>query len=216
MILAAHDSSVWGPAIDAAVHAIGRGEAIILPTDTVYGIGCDAFSPEAVVRLLAAKGRDRQMPPPVLISSSATVPGLARDVPSAAIRLMDAFWPGPLTVIVKAQPSLAWDLGDTKGTVALRVPNHPAALALLARTGPLAVTSANRTGRPPATTAADADAALGTAVAVILDAGPSPIAEASTIVDATGDALRIARAGGISREALEAVCGTSVREGSTR
>ncbi len=133
----------------------------MLPTDTVYGVGCDAFQPEAVARVLAAKGRDRQMPPPVLIPSVRTVDGLARDVPRTARALMEACWPGPLTVIVAAQPSLDWDLGETHGTVALRVPDHAAALALLARTGPMAVTSANRTGSPAATTADDAKDAVG-------------------------------------------------------
>jgi len=179
----------------------------VLPTDTVYGVGCDAFQPEAVARVLAAKGRDRQMPPPVLIPSLRTVDGLARDVPESARALMEAFWPGPLTVIVAAQPSLDWDLGETQGTVALRVPDHAAALALLARTGPMAVTSANRTGNHAATTADDAKEQLGDAVSVYLDAGDSPLGRASTIVDATGPALRIVREGGISADQLVGVVG---------
>src|SRR5690606_16252855 len=97
-----------------------------------------------------------------------TLDGLATDVPTAVRALAEAFWPGGLTVILRAQPSLAWDLGETHGTVALRMPDHPAALALLRRTGPLAVSSANLTGRPAATTAADADRQLGAQVAVIL------------------------------------------------
>ena len=210
MILPAHSASDWGPALDAAVRAVSRGQAIILPTDTVYGIGCDAFAPAAIAAVLAAKGRDRQTPPPVLIASVAAVDGLARAIPEAARELMAAFWPGPLTIVVQAQPSLAWDLGDTGGTVALRVPNHPTALALLARTGPLAVTSANRTGQPPATTADEAERALGESVAVVLDAGPSPVGEASTIVEATTPQLRILRAGALSREAIEGVVGSSV------
>jgi tRNA threonylcarbamoyl adenosine modification protein (Sua5/YciO/YrdC/YwlC family) len=122
---------------------------------------------------------------------------------------MEACWPGPLTVIVSAQPSLAWDLGETQGTVALRVPNHAAALALLARTGPLAVTSANRTGNPAATTADDAQRQLGDAVSVYLDGGDSPLGVASTIVDATGPALRIVREGGVSRDRLVAIVGAA-------
>lgn len=207
VILPAFDPATWGPSLDAAVHSVSRGEAIVLPTDTVYGLGADAFSPEAVTRLLAAKGRDRQMPPPVLIPSGRTVDGLARDVTVAARALMDAFWPGPLTVIVYAQPSLAWDLGETQGTVALRVPDHGAALALLARTGPLAVTSANLTGRPAATTVEDARDQLGTSVSVYLDAGDSPLGVASTIVDATGAALRVVREGGVSWDQLVEVVG---------
>jgi L-threonylcarbamoyladenylate synthase len=207
VILPCYDPGTWGPSIDAAVHAVSRGEVIVLPTDTVYGVGADAFQPDAVARVLAAKGRDRQMPPPVLIPSTATVAGLARDVPEPAMALMNAFWPGPLTVIVWAQLSLAWDLGETNGTVALRVPDHAAALALLARTGPLAVTSANRTGVAPATTADNAEEQLGGAVSVILDAGESPLGFASTIIDATGERLRVVRDGGVTREAMAAIVG---------
>lgn len=185
-----------------------RGQVVVLPTDTVYGIGADAFEPDAVAAVLAAKGRDRQMPPPVLIPDVRTVDGLARDVPATARTLMEQCWPGPLTVIVWAQPSLAWDLGDTHGTVALRVPDHGAARALLSRTGPLAVTSANRTGRPPATTIADAESQLGEAVAVYLDAGDSPLGSASTIVDATDPAgLKVVRDGALTRAHLEALVG---------
>lgn len=209
MILPCFDPATWGPSLDAAVHAVSRGEVVVLPTDTVYGIGCDAFQPQAVARVLAAKGRDRQMPPPVLIPSVRTVDGLARDVSEHARALMEALWPGPLTVIVSAQPSLDWDLGDTHGTVALRVPDHAAALALLARTGPMAVTSANRTGGPAATTADDAKQQLGDAVSVYLDAGDSPLGRASTIVDATGSVLRIVREGGVSGDQLVAIVGAS-------
>lgn len=182
---------------------------MVLPTDTVYGVGADAFNPDAVERVLDAKGRGRQMPPPVLIPSIQTVDGLARDVAPAARALMEALWPGPLTVIVHAQPSLAWDLGETHGTVALRVPDHGAALALLGRTGPLAVTSANRTGQPAATTADGAKEQLGDAVAVYLDGGDSPLGTASTIIDATGVALRVVREGGIGWEKLVEIAGVA-------
>lgn len=204
------DPASWGPAIDAAVATVARGGVIVLPTDTVYGVGADAFQPDAVARLLAAKGRGRQMPPPVLIPDARTVDGLGRDVPAAARTLMDACWPGALTVIVHAQPSLAWDLGETRGTVALRVPDHPAARALLTRTGPLAVTSANRTGSPAATTVADAHAQLGAAVALYLDAGESPLGQASTIVDATGERLRMVRAGGVSADRIAELVGDAL------
>jgi len=213
VILECRDPASWGPSIDAAVDAVGRGAVIVLPTDTVYGVGADAFQPDAVARVLAAKGRGRQMPPPVLIPDVRTVDGLAMDVPAAARALMEACWPGALTVIVTAQPSLAWDLGDTHGTVALRVPDHAAARALLGRTGPLAVTSANRTGEPAATTAAEAQAQLGDAVAVYLDAGDSPLGVASTIVDATGATLRIVRQGGISRERIVEIVGEDALAG---
>ncbi|AEE46932.1 L-threonylcarbamoyladenylate synthase [Cellulomonas fimi] len=204
-IRSASDPSTWGPAIDEAVAAVSRGALVVLPTDTVYGIGADAFTPPAVQALLDAKGRGRQMPPPVLIPDVRTLDGLATDVPDAARALAEAFWPGGLTLIVHAQPSLAWDLGETNGTVALRVPDHPTALALLRRTGPMAVSSANRTGSPAAVTAQDAHAQLGDSVAVYLDAGDAPGQVASTIVDATGDVLRLVRAGALTLEQLAEV-----------
>lgn len=199
------DAGTWGTALDEAVHTLERGGLVVLPTDTVYGIGADAFSPDAVAALLAAKGRGRQMPPPVLIASISTLDGLATDVPQSARDLATRWWPGPLTIIVRAQPSLAWDLGETLGTVALRVPDHPAARALLSRTGPLAVSSANRTGQPAAMTAADAAAQLGAAVSVYLDGGQTPGGVASTIVDATGDRLRVVREGALSVAELRTV-----------
>ncbi|GIG22301.1 hypothetical protein Cch01nite_30250 [Cellulomonas chitinilytica] len=204
-ISAADDPSTWGPAIDEAVNAVARGALVVLPTDTVYGIGADAFTPSAVQALLDAKGRGRQMPPPVLIPDVRTLDGLATAVPAGARALAEAFWPGGLTLIVQAQPSLAWDLGETRGTVALRVPDHPTALALLRRTGPMAVSSANRTGSPAAVTAQDAYDQLGESVAVYLDAGAAPGGVASTIVDATGDRLRLVRAGALSLDQLREI-----------
>jgi L-threonylcarbamoyladenylate synthase len=166
--------------------AIGTGELVVLPTDTVYGVGADAFSPAAVQRLLDAKGRGRQSPPPVLVPGTATLEALAQVVPDDVHKLVEAFWPGGLTIVLRARASLDWDLGETHGTVALRMPDHPIALGLLADTGPLAVSSANLTGQPAATTAADAEAMLGDAVSVYLDGGPSSAsAVGSTIVDAT-------------------------------
>ncbi|HEY8721384.1 L-threonylcarbamoyladenylate synthase [Pengzhenrongella sp.] len=199
------DPNSWGPALDEAVNAVARGALVVLPTDTVYGVGADAFTPPAVASLLAAKGRGRQMPPPVLVPDIRTLDGLATAVPATARALVAQFWPGGLTVICRAQPSLAWDLGETRGTVALRMPDHPAALALLRRTGPLAVSSANRTGRPAALTAADALDQLGEAVAVYLDGGTAPGGVASTIVDATGDELRLVRAGAIDLATLRTI-----------
>lgn len=199
------DPNTWGPAIDEAVNTVSRGGLLVLPTDTVYGIGADAFDAEAVAALLAAKGRGRQMPPPVLIPDVRTLDGLATEVPDDARKLAEAFWPGGLTIILQAQPSLQWDLGETHGTVALRMPDHPAALALLRRTGPLAVSSANATGNPAALEVADAQAQLGDAVTVYLDGGDAPGGVASTIVDATGEQLRVVRQGAITLEALNDV-----------
>lgn len=193
--------------VSAATVAVRRGELIVLPTDTVYGIGSDAFDAESVTRLLAAKGRGREMPPPVLVGSANTLDALTVDLPEWASALVERFWPGPLTIVCRQQSSLQWDLGDTRGTVAVRMPDHPVALDLLARTGPLAVTSANLSGQPPATDADHAEAMLGDAVEVILDAGPTPGATPSTILDCTGAEPRLLRAGALSNEALNEVLG---------
>jgi tRNA threonylcarbamoyl adenosine modification protein (Sua5/YciO/YrdC/YwlC family) len=179
--------------------AIGRGELIVVPTDTVYGIGCDAFNSDAVARLLAAKGRTRQAPPPVLIPGIPTLDALAEAVPEEVRALVAKYWPGGLTVIVPARESLTWDLGETRGTVALRMPANPIVLDLLSETGPLAVSSANLTGMPPAVSAVDAQAMLGDSVSVYLDDGAGGTVP-STIVDATGllidgGKLRIVREG---------------------
>lgn len=195
----------WGPAIDEAVNAISRGSLVVLPTDTVYGIAADAFDSAAVAALLAAKGRGRQMPPPVLIGDVATLDGLATDVPDVARDLAEEFWPGGFTIILPAQPSLQWDLGETHGTVALRMPDHPVALALLRRTGPLAVSSANRSGHPAAIDVQEAQEQLGDSVAVYLDGGAAPGGTASTIVDATGDEIRVVRSGAVGSDALREV-----------
>jgi L-threonylcarbamoyladenylate synthase len=189
----------------AAVTAVRRGLLVVLPTDTVYGLGVDAFDSEGVQRLLDAKGRGRDMPPPVLISSDTTLDALATDVPEWAPGLTARYWPGPLTIVCRQQPSLRWDLGETRGTVAVRMPDDAAALELLERTGPLAVSSANNHGHAAATNADEADDMLGWAVAVILDGGPSTGSAASTIVDCTGERPRLLREGVISRAELAEV-----------
>jgi tRNA threonylcarbamoyl adenosine modification protein (Sua5/YciO/YrdC/YwlC family) len=166
--------------------SLGRNDLAVIPTDTVYGLAANAFSPVAVQKLLAAKGRDRQSPPPVLIANLNMARALVESLPEAAEKLAETFWPGALTLILRSQPSLDWDLGETKQTVALRVPDHKIALALIEETGPLAVSSANLTGKPAATTAKQAFDYLGDAVEVYLDGGPSPKGEASTILDLTG------------------------------
>lgn len=192
-------------AVEAATLAVQRGELIVLPTDTVYGIGADAFDPAAVRALLAAKGRGREMPPPVLVSAATTLDALATQVPGYARALVEAFWPGPLTLVCHQQSSLQWDLGDTRGTVAVRMPDHEVAREVLERTGPLAVSSANKTGMPAATDADQAAQMLGDDVAVIIDSGEAPGGEASTIVDCTGTQGRVLRRGALSLEQLNAV-----------
>ena len=192
-------------ALDAASQAVRRGRLIVLPTDTVYGVGADAFDAEAVSRLLAAKGRGREMPPPVLVGTKGTLDALATRVPSYVAPLVQEFWPGALTVVCHQQPSLQWDLGETRGTVAIRMPDHDLARALLDRTGPLAVSSANITGNPAALDADEADAMLGAAVDVVIDDGAAPGGVASTIIDATGERPRLLRAGAIDVADLDAV-----------
>ena len=208
-----------------ARQAIGKGELIVLPTDTVYGVAADAFNPEAVQKLLDAKGRDRQSPPPVLVPGIATLDALAENIPQPVRDLVAAFWPGGLTVVLTAQPSLVWDLGETRGTVALRMPRNQVALDLLAETGPLAVSSANTSGLPSAIDAIGAEDMLGISVAVYLDGGVAgldyeaigdrPGDTSSTIIDATGfdtngGKLEIVRNGVISRAAIEAVVGEAL------
>jgi L-threonylcarbamoyladenylate synthase len=192
-------------AVEAATLAIRRGNLIVLPTDTVYGIGADAFDPAAVRKLLRAKGRGRDMPPPVLVSSSVTLDALAVGVPQWARALVEEFWPGPLTLVCTQQASLQWDLGDTRGTVAVRMPDHSVALEILERTGPLAVSSANLTGRPAATDADQAAEMLGSAVEAIVDDGPTPGETPSTILDVTGELGRVLRPGALSIDDLNRV-----------
>ena len=191
--------------VEAAVAAIRAGQLVVLPTDTVYGLAADAFSPDAVGRLLEAKGRGRSMPTPVLVPALRTLDGLVDIVPPAARLLVEQFWPGGLTLVLRHAASLSWDLGETKGTVALRMPLDPIALAVLEQTGPLAVSSANRSGLPPATDAAEAARQLGTAVEVYLDGGPSGDPVPSTILDLTGELPTVIRLGAVPLEQLQAL-----------
>lgn len=188
-------------AIDAAAAAVADGRCIVLPTDTVYGIGADATNAAAVQGLLDAKERGRDMPPPVLIAEVGMLRALTDEVSEDLLALADAFWPGALTVVVTAHPHLRMDLGDRGATIAVRVPDHDFTRALLRATGPLAVSSANVSGRPAATTVEQAREQLGKRVKVYLDGGPAADAVPSTIVDLTGEP-RILREGRISRDEL--------------
>ncbi|MCZ2859729.1 L-threonylcarbamoyladenylate synthase [Blastococcus sp. VKM Ac-2987] len=199
------DPEVRATALQAAADAITRGELVLLPTDTVYGVAADAFTPAAVARLLAAKNRGRAMPVPVLIGEASTLAGLVVRTPEVATRLAQEFWPGGLTLVLEHAPSLAWDLGDAEGTVAVRLPGDELTRDLLRRTGPLAVSSANRSGRPAATSAQQADMQLGAHAAVVLDDGPRTSSAASTIVDCTGPAPRVLRVGAIPVDRLQQV-----------
>jgi len=199
------DPAARAAGLDAAAAAIGRGELVLLPTDTVYGVAADAFTPAAVTGLLAAKNRGRAMPVPVLIGEASTLAGLVVNLPPVANDLATAFWPGGLTLVLEHAPSLAWDLGDAEGTVAVRLPHDDVARELLRRTGPLAVSSANRSGRPAATTAQEAVDQLGEHTDLILDGGPRPGSAPSTIVDCPAPTPRVLRFGAIDIDRLREV-----------
>ena len=216
--------------LQPACEHLRAGGLVVLPTDTVYGIGCDAAEAGAVERLLAAKGRGRQMPPPVLVADPADLTGIVAEVPDVARALMEAFWPGPLTLVLDADAALTWDLGESGGSIAVRMPDHRLALDLLRRSGPLAVSSANPTGAPPATDAASARAAfpgrvrgadeealstqgagaLASGDILLLDGGATPGPVPSTIVSLAGPcarAPRILRQGVLTQEDLERTAG---------
>lgn len=196
--------------IAAAVSAARGGRLVVFPTDTVYGLGCDAFDATAVRSLLAAKGRGADMPASVLVGSWSTIDGLVRTVPESARELVRAFWPGGLSIVLPAAPSLAWDLGNTRGTVMVRMPLHPVAIEMLRQVGPMAQSSANRTAHAPATDAADAREQLGDAVDVYLDGGPSGAPVPSTIIDLTGGEASALREGAISLTDVSEVLGSPV------
>ena len=201
------DEAQRAAGLAAAVTAILAGELVVLPTDTVYGVGADAFSPAAVRRLLAAKGRGPEMPPPVLVGSVRAATALVEDLGQDGQKLISEFWPGALTIVCRATRSLSWDLGETKGTVAVRMPEDAVALDLLRETGPMAVSSANLTGSAAATTAEQAREQLGESVSIYLDGGTAPGGVASTIVDLTGPTPRLLRRGAISVGRLREVAG---------
>lgn len=204
------DSSQLLAGMRSARQALGRAQLAVIPTDTVYGIAADAFSAAGVRKLLTAKGRTAQSPPPVLIAGIEQLDALSAQVPAPVRQLADDFWPGALTIVLTANPALSWHLGETGGTVALRIPDQELTLELLRETGPLAVSSANKTGEPAARTSDQAHDALGESVRVYLDAGETPgDGLASTIVDATavtddGGELRVLREGAISTARIAA------------
>ncbi|MCG8920121.1 threonylcarbamoyl-AMP synthase [Actinokineospora sp. PR83] len=196
--------------LSAAASAVRAGRSVVIPTDTVYGIGCDAFSRGAVTSLLAAKRRGPDMPVGVLVGSWATIDGLVLSVPHEARVLVEAFWPGDLSIVLPHAPSLQWDLGDTGQTVMLRMPLHPVAIELLREVGPMAVSSANRSGNPPAASAQEAVAQFGEDVPVYLDGGPSGAPVPSTIVSLVGPRPVVLREGAVSLAAVAEALGTEV------
>lgn len=196
--------------IQAAVSAVRSGQLVVFPTDTVYGVGADAFRADSVKSLLSAKGRSAGMPASVLVGSWHTLDGLVLSVPKVARQLTEAFWPGALSIVLPHAPSLAWDLGDTRGTVMLRMPLHPVAIELLREVGPMAQSSANLTGHTAAISAAEAQSQLGESVAVYLEAGSVGDSVPSTIADLTGAKVRLLREGAISAAEISAVIGYEV------
>lgn len=191
--------------IEQAALRLRAGDPVVLPTDTVYGVAADAFRPDGCARVFAVKQRERRFPLPVLLRSPKQLLGLCTAVPESAERLMAAYWPGPLTLVVPADPNLRWDLGDAQGTVAVRMPLDDVTLAVIGAVGPLAVTSANRSGRPAATTVPEAYEQLGDDVPVYLDDGPRGSLAPSTIVDLTRGEPEVMRAGELDEQELLAV-----------
>jgi tRNA threonylcarbamoyl adenosine modification protein (Sua5/YciO/YrdC/YwlC family) len=191
--------------ITAAIAAAKRGDLVALPTDTVYGLGTDAFSQKGPQKLMAAKGRERNMPIPVLVGHVKALDGLAQRVDGVTKALAEAFWPGALTIVVKAQPTLRWDLGETNQTVALRMPLNPIAIELLNAVGPMAVSSANKTGQLAATNVDEAIAQLGEEVTIYLDGGQTPGNIASTIVDVSSSEIKLLRQGAIPLEEIRLI-----------
>ncbi|WP_179229237.1 L-threonylcarbamoyladenylate synthase [Parenemella sanctibonifatiensis] len=193
--------------IARAAELLAEGHVVVIPTDTVYGVAADAFNRKAVNALLEAKGRGRDKPPPVLISDAPMLQALGDKVPSYARKLVDKYWPGPMTVVVKAQDGLRMELGETKGTIGLRVPDHDLTRSLLRRTGALAVSSANRTEQPPAHSVAEAVEQLEGHVSYFLDAGPVADGPSSTMVNfSSGHYGELLRLGPHSLAELQETC----------
>jgi L-threonylcarbamoyladenylate synthase len=196
------------PEIVRAAELLRAGELVAFPTETVYGLGADASNAQAVARIFAAKGRPQDHPLIVHLPDASHIDAWARDVPAAARKLAAAFWPGPLTLILKRRPGVADAITGGQDTVGLRVPGHPLALELLREfNGGVAAPSANRFGRISPTTAQHVREELGDAVALVLDGGPCQVGIESTILDISADEPAILRPGMIGAEAIAAVLG---------
>lgn len=199
-------------AITIATNAVKSGRLVVMPTDTVYGLGCDAFNNDAVTALLRAKQRGPDMPVGVLVGNWSTAQGLVREYSSTMRTLVEAFWPGGLSIIVPQAPSLPWDLGDVRGSVMLRMPLDPIAIDLLQQTGPMAVSSANISGQSPATTVSMAQDQLGADVSVYIDGGEAAVGTPSTIIDLSDGAPLILREGAESAERIAEVLGMTAAQ----
>jgi L-threonylcarbamoyladenylate synthase len=200
-----HDERLWDGLLEVGGEVVARGGLAVLPTDTVYGLGCDPFNPSAVDALFRAKGRGRDLPLPILVHGWRQAIGLVDDVTEQAKALIAAWWPGPLSIVLREAAGIGWDLGDSRGTVLVRMPKQTFTLALIQRTGPLAVSSANRSGQPTPPDMAGIVAQLGDAVGVFFDAGTAGGGPVSTIVDLTGPSPRLLRRGAIPEEEIQRV-----------
>ena len=189
-------------AVLQAVRALAQGQPIGIPTDTVYGLAVDPFRPGATDRIFAVKRRPRDVSLPLLVTGVEQALEVATGVPDVALELMSRYWPGALTIVIPARPGLGADLGEDEATVGVRSPDHPVPLALCAAAGPLATTSANRHGDPPFVSAEAVAACFGEAVPVVLDGGICD-ASPSTVVDCTGQRLKLLREGRIPWSELE-------------
>jgi tRNA threonylcarbamoyl adenosine modification protein (Sua5/YciO/YrdC/YwlC family) len=207
IIRVSEDREQWGGLLEVGGRMVAQGGLVVLPTDTVYGLGCDPFNPSAVEALFKAKARGRDLPLPVLVHTWRQAIGLVEDITEHARLLIAEYWPGPLTIVLRESPGIGWDLGDSRGTVAVRMPKHDFALALIERTGPLAVTSANRSGMPTQSSIEGVAEQLGGQVDVFFDTGPSSGGSASTIVDLSGTGVRVLREGAIAASEIERVIG---------
>jgi tRNA threonylcarbamoyl adenosine modification protein (Sua5/YciO/YrdC/YwlC family) len=183
----------------AALEALAEGRIVGIPTDTVYGLAADPFRPGASDRLFEAKRRSRDVDLPVLVASVDQAMSLTTAVPGVAMTLMERFWPGPLTLVLPRRPGLTADLGDDEATIGVRCPEHPVPLALCAKGGPMATTSANLHGQPTSQTAEEVVAVFGDAVPWVLDGGRRA-GSPSTVVDCTGTEPRLLREGRIPWE----------------
>ncbi|HEV8648428.1 MAG TPA: L-threonylcarbamoyladenylate synthase [Actinomycetes bacterium] len=199
------DESLWDGLLEVGGQVIARGGLVVVPTDTLYGVGCDPFNPSAVDALFRAKGRGRDLPLPVLVHGWRQAVGLVDEVTEQAKALIAAWWPGPLSIVLREAPGIGWDLGYSRGTLLVRMPKQTFTLALIQRTGPLAVSSANRSGMPTPDSMPGIVEQLGDEVGVFFDAGPAGGGPASTIVDLTGPLPRLLRRGAIPDEEIQRV-----------
>jgi tRNA threonylcarbamoyl adenosine modification protein (Sua5/YciO/YrdC/YwlC family) len=208
------DERQWESLLEVGGEIVARGGLLVLPTDTLYGVGCDPFNASAVQALFAAKGRGRDLPLPVLVHNWRQAIGLVEEVTEQAQALIAAWWPGPLTLVFREAAGIGWDLGDSRGTVAVRMPKQTFALALIQRTGPLAVSSANRSGEPSPRTIPGIVEQLGDQVGVFFDAGAASDGPASTIVDLSGTRPRMLREGAIPAAEIERVLEEPLADGA--